>query len=404
LSNLPGSLADDTETILRENLVARAPKRWVIYEPMMLLPSGSFSSSAWTELLQQVDSDAVNALWSSILESVSQKNAGQLTHLAINEGIPLNVVTDTSTATEGADIPNLLRSPTGLRILFGDFGPDSLGSGSATDFDTAFWVSTRQNGIYQTWAPRWTMFSRGNVKEKARLLAFHDEPASLSGDTGLDASTSLHRRIQPRQSLQGKWAVDMYAGIGYFVFSYAKLGLKVLCWELNPWSVEGLQRGARMNRLSVKVVKNDDLTKPTAQLVTGQQQIVVFLEDNHQAERRIAELRAAESPLDLDIVHVNCGLLPSSTETWRPAWSILSQGKDCDAWLHLHENVAAEDIGHRRREIQSNFDGWSAAEAMDSSCRARTAIVEHVELVKTFAPGVWHVVFDVLCTRRSDVV
>ena len=38
---------------------------------------------------------------------------------------------------------------------------------------------------------------------------------------------------------------DLYAGIGYFAFSYAKAGVgKVLCWEINPWSVDGLRRGA----------------------------------------------------------------------------------------------------------------------------------------------------------------
>ncbi|KAK6858721.1 S-adenosyl-L-methionine-dependent methyltransferase [Apiospora arundinis] len=80
------------------------------------------------------------------------------------------------------------------------------------------------------------MFRRGNIKEKARVLSFH-EPTD----------PSLHHRAMSLGELCNKWAVDMYAGIGYFVFSYAELGMRVLCWELNPWSVEGLRRGALAN-------------------------------------------------------------------------------------------------------------------------------------------------------------
>lgn len=35
---------------------------------------------------------------------------------------------------------------------------------------------------------------------------------------------------------------DFYCGIGYFSLSYLRNGAKVLCWELNPWSIEGFRR------------------------------------------------------------------------------------------------------------------------------------------------------------------
>ena len=60
------------------------------------------------------------------------------------------------------------------------------------------------------------------------------------------------------------------------------------------------------------------------------------------------------------------------------------------AWLHLHENVGAEDIENRRKEVEGMFKAWAGETG------AVETGVEHVELVKTFAPGVWHVVFDVL--------
>ncbi|KAK0705088.1 S-adenosyl-L-methionine-dependent methyltransferase [Lasiosphaeris hirsuta] len=373
-------------------LVEKAPKRWVVYEPMVLLPSGSFTSAPWPALLSSLDTPQQALLWEGILQAISAasgKGPG-LTHLAVNEGIPLQQVADPQEQqqTMATPIENLLRSPSGLRMLRGNFGSAGFQAltPSPTDFSAAFWVSTRQNGVAQTWAPRWTMFSRGNVKEKARLLGFHVEPQGKS----------LTHRLRSRDELGDKWAVDLYAGIGYFVFSYARLGLRVLCWELNPWSVEGLRRGAELNKWSVRVIQGDELSIPTAELMAGlDEQIVVFLEDNTEAEKRVAELRASGSTLD--VLHVNCGFLPTSLPTWRPAWAIQTQGQaGQDGWLHLHQNVGVADIEHRRKEIRGVFDQLDRTP--ESGHSSRRADVEHVELVKTFAPDVWHCVFDVHIT------
>ncbi|KAK1772687.1 tRNA wybutosine-synthesizing protein 2 [Phialemonium atrogriseum] len=395
-------------------LVADGPKRWVVYEPMVLLPSNSFATGIW-KTIGLLDKPMVEALWIRILTEISQGSRQPLTHLAVNEGIPLQIAKTESEPEGTAADPrrshgeglcpaapllareNVIRRPTRLCMLYGDFGPDTpiaRGSRDAVaeeDFEAAFWVSTKQNGIRQIWAPRWTMFSRGNVKEKARLLAFHNAPPPTP--TGDREEGHLSRRVRPRTSLRDKWAVDLYAGIGYFVFSYARLGLGVLCWELNPWSVEGLRRGADANGWPVRVVKGADLALPTAELVTGRERIVVFLEDNQHARRRIEELRIA-STVEMDVVHVNCGLLPSSAQTWEPAWSIIVGAGD--GWLHLHENVGAADIQRRRQEIQEVFDTWARLGGQN-----RIASVEHVEQVKTFAPDVWHCVFDVYTTISS---
>ncbi len=312
----------------------------------------------------------------SLMESPGRSSSGR-THSAINEGIPLRVGDGESPAVDGVNHverarENILRSPSGLRLLYGDFGPGAISAESTQppadeDFNAAFWVSTKQNGIQQVWAPRWTMFSRGNVKEKARLLAFHDPPGPGPGSGWMRAPSEaraakdLSHRVRSAKEIAGKWAVDLYAGIGYFTFSYAQLGLRVLCWELNPWSVEGLKRAALANRWTVRVVKGQDLQLPTAEALGGGAQIVVFLEDNKEAKRRINELRS--SGLGLDVLHLNCGFLPSSIDTWRPGWEVLRMAGD--AWLHLHENVGLTDIDARREEIQDMFGRW-AQEARES--------------------------------------
>ncbi|CAK7264269.1 S-adenosylmethionine-dependent methyltransferase [Sporothrix epigloea] len=426
-----------------ETLVAKAPKRWVVYEPMVLLPTGSFSSHAktavlstdaskstptpstlpaqlqWPDLLAAISREQQDELWRGILLALSPKGArsadnAQLTHLAVNEGIPPQNV-------QGGDNENILRSPTGLRPLYGDFGPAATMAGGPptdADFQRAFWVSTRQNGLYQTWAPRWSMFSRGNIKEKARLLAW------------------------PRRELEERvgaaWAVDLYAGIGYFVFSYAQRGLRVLGWELNPWSAEALRRGAERNGWSVRVVhREEDLARQTAETVFGRKDvckgdctpssdrggqgakpptIVIFVEDNQHAARRLGkELQTPDAftvaPLSANVLgpveHVNCGLLPTSRPTWKIAFDAVvgAETEKCTGkgtairtgWMHLHDNVGVEELASRRAEIQALVTVW-AGEVADKRQRMCTAVVEHVEQVKTFAPGVWHCVFDVQIT------
>lgn len=374
-----------------DSLVAEAPKRWVTYEPLVLLPSGSFTSPAWNKVLSAVSSDCSNDLWETALRRVGDKTREKVTHLAANDGIPLTVATQTAAEGGAHGSPeeqqqheNILRSPVGLRILRGDFGPSETPGRTVTgdDFDRALWAHTKQNGIHQTWAPRWTMFSRGNIKEKARLLVFHDAP----NPAGEGSSQSLAHRVQSRTALNKSWAVDLYAGIGYFVFSYAKLGMSVLCWELNPWSVEGLRRGAHANGWPVKVIQGLDLARPTRELVSDEDKIVVFLENNEEAARRVQELRS--HGVDLPVRHVNCGLLPRSDDSWEAARAILGCAED--GWLHLHENVGVKDIECRSNEIQQLFDGWD-----ERGGRERASKVENVELVKTFAPDVWHCVFDV---------
>ncbi|PHH66413.1 hypothetical protein CDD81_7468 [Ophiocordyceps australis] len=370
IATLPGRQSKHEWPAWRQELIKTAPKRFTIYEPMALLPASSLQSEIWEAELAQQDAETLDVLWRLILEELSRhgKKQLQLTHLAVNEGIPLH-------SAQAQDEENTRRSPSRLRVLFGDFGPAQLSEQAASldskQLDAALWVSTRQNGIMQTWAPRWTMFSRGNVKEKARLLTFA-------------------RAGQCNEPLGEEWAVDLYAGIGYFAFCYAALGFRVLCWEINPWSVQGLKRGAHTNGWSVHVVQGEELLRPLNQVLAGKERIIVFLESNQQARRRIDELQHAGIARNLS--HVNCGLLPTSAATWQAAWHMTRLS--CDSWLHLHENIGVHDIESRRQSVSQLFDSWASSPESH-----RVSTVYPVELIKTFAPGVWHCVLDVHITK-----
>ncbi|KAE9380555.1 hypothetical protein N431DRAFT_395569 [Stipitochalara longipes BDJ] len=406
---LPQELFYGVDSYL-ESLLSRAPRRWVVYPPMVLLPAGSFGDNWWEAVgSEQIASRNVVQLWVFLLENIGRREGkGPLTHLAVNSGIPLRRPqsqglgsqrlgmlahvedcrsTINTPSQENQDYgptfddrlfdsyENILRTPSGLNMLHGDFGP-SLSPETiptAKDFEEAFWVSTKQNGIIQVWAPRYTMFSRGNVKEKARLLGFHR------------SDQILESRSLAKEKVISDSAVDLYAGIGYFVFSYVKMGLqKVVGWELNPWSVEGLRRGSVANGWSVKIVPSHEV------LDFEDEQIIVLLEDNRSAAKRLqGPWRHKLGP----IRHINCGLLPSSEDSWEMALAIL----DSDGWLHLHENVGVNDIQSRAGDIEELIMCW-----LMKTGDQRLAKVEHVEHVKTFAPGVWHCVFDVYVSSTGS--
>ncbi|KAI0441019.1 S-adenosyl-L-methionine-dependent methyltransferase [Xylaria telfairii] len=418
-----------------EDLIAQAPKRWTAYGRLALLPAGSFTSATWLEVLTSTadkcppslelaeertkgQDEGPTLLWNLILAEISRAGGTKVTHLGVNEGIPLHSATEPAA---GGESENILRSPSGLRMLYGDFGAggEEGKEPTADDFARAFWVSTKQNGITQMWAPRWTMFSRGNVKEKARVLRFHEqvnlnrnEHQNQDGD-GNESEHLSHRHI-PAPQRASAIAVDLYAGIGYFAFSYAAAGFgRVFCWELNAWSVEGLRRGAVANGWSVRVVvpapsqEEDDVLQA---VLAGDETIVVFLEDNARAAARLRRLGqllrerdgGEEKGLMSRVMHVNLGLLPTSRGSWDTAWDVARETRL--VWFHVHENVGVDDVDAMKEEVRE----WFAvrARALDEGESGgrdgvRTSVcVEHVELVKTFAPGVWHCVFD-LCVKRE---
>jgi tRNA wybutosine-synthesizing protein 2 len=278
---------------------------------------------------------------------------------------------------DGTPIENIFRSPINLTPMYGFFGPapsaQTLSSPTATDFDKALWVTHTQNGIHQTWAPLYTMFSRGNIREKTRLLNLPSVTASVA---------------EPK----GCTAVDLYAGIGYFVFPYKKAGVsKVLCWELNPWSIEGLQRGAKLNGWRTQVIeRGPPLSEPPRESTD----LIVFAHSNEYALDDLAETqRAMHLP---PIRHVNCGFLPSSNLSWKTAVGMLD--RELGGWIHAHENVGVNDIEQRKAEVVAEIEGH-----MDVAELQGEVSCEHVEKVKTYAPGVLHVVFDIRLSRPSGL-
>lgn len=341
------SSASRIETIVRayleelniesNDLMSKVPKKYTLYPPLLLINNqNTFECKEWEDHFHKYpSSDFYNRLLSHF---------PQITHVAINKPIIEE---------------DVMRRPFNIYPLYGDFGPVSstqmFDEPTQDDFKKAFWCTVVQNGIFQTWAPRYTMFSRGNVKEKARVLSF--------------------------KGVRNTTVVDMYAGIGYFTLSYLKLGAKVFCFEINPWSIQGLIRGLIENGFSYRVVGRDDIIDWDENI-----QCWIFNESNEYAVDRLEQTGQT-----FNISHVNMGLLPSSKQSWPHTIKLVKEFSNSNTMIHIHENKPIEDL--------SSFMDLTVLEleqlaSSNGTHKALAVAPVHLEKIKTFAPGVWHICAD----------
>ncbi len=384
------------------------PKRYTLYSPLLLLPVNFLShTQAWHDAYCQLDASQRAELFCSIAQAFS-RSGQHVTHIAVNAPIPAFEAGEETRSRE----ENVLRSPSRLVPLYGDFGPSSLQEPAATapsqdDFDAAFWVTTKQSqNVNQVWSPRWTMFSRGNVAEKTRILGENNN----SKFPGLN-------ECELGQAPGEVDVLDMYVGIGYFAFSYLARGfMRVYGWDLNPWSLEGLRRGCEANGwrcLLVSVADGGNLdgtsVKDLAKSIVESDQghadkrirCVAFSGDNQWSPQIMAALDQAMQRQqmihrNLCVRHINLGLLPSSRKSWKGGVVVINAY--WGGWLHVHENVDIQDINASSHRITQKLEGLLASHKT-GPWQARC---EHVEQVKTYAPGVVHCVFDVLVQPVID--
>ncbi|CCJ30519.1 unnamed protein product [Pneumocystis jirovecii] len=310
-----------------DKCIIRTPTRWTIYGNMALLPKNAFSSSQWTFLSTLHSLDRL-AFYEGIAKYIG------VTHIAMNATIPPN---------------DPMRIPVSFVPLYGDFGPRISKNPTKKDFEEAFWVTTKQNGIYQVWSPMYTMFSRGN--KKARIFRFPDVKNAI--------------------------IADLYAGIGYFAFSYLKAkAKKVFCWEINPWSIEGLCRGAQLNKFTYK--KSNDLNN------NYDDQLIVFENTNKLANKQLAEKTK-------NIRHINLGLLPSSEDSWPIATKMLDS--EIGGWIHVHAAVCDKEIYSWTNKSKEKF-----TELFKHQWEVK---IEHIEKVKRFSPKSLHIVVDLSCIPKT---
>ncbi|NXN30273.1 TYW2 protein, partial [Nycticryphes semicollaris] len=264
-------------------------------------------------------------------------------------------------ARRGRVLPDGMRSPS-VTLLLGQDG----------------WVEHVDNGIRYTFDVTKCMFSPGNITEKLRVASL---PCS------------------------GEVLVDLYAGIGYFTLPYlvhAAAAFAHAC-EWNSHAVEALRRNLALNGVQDRCCV-------------------------HHGDSRQLELRDVAD-------RVNLGLIPSSEEGWPVACRVLKKGTG--GILHIHHNVETPpapaptqtlvlqaetgspegdssdgkvqhptDSGKEtlRARIRPAWQRWAEATAArirgllaELHGQPWTTSILHIEVVKSYAPHVHHLVLDLEC-------
>ncbi|QHS75277.1 tRNA(Phe) (4-demethylwyosine(37)-C(7)) aminocarboxypropyltransferase [Saccharomyces paradoxus] len=352
------------DKIFLSRLLDHLPLKYTIYPPVVLFNNStvrSFNHSVWQKAFQLKLVDP-NEYYSELLCFLSPRNSGEntihhpndrlLTHLAIN-----NPITET----------DILRRPFNIQPLYGKLINDGVLDDNDTSLwetpgqgqlNSSIWCKVIQNGVTQIWSPVFTMFSRGNIREKKRILATF--PDICNNDV-----------------------VDLYAGIGYFTFSYLTKGARTLfAFELNPWSVEGLKRGLKANGFD----KAGNCH--------------VFQESNEMCVQRVTEFLSQNPGFQLRIRHINLGLLPSSRQGWPLAIKLIYlQGASLEkVTMHIHENVHIDAIedGSFERSVIAELETINESIAPIKNRDIKPQFANSgLERIKTFAPDIWHVCFDV---------
>lgn len=308
-----------------EELLNTLPLKYSLYSPLVLFnysTQRSFLHISWKNLFSKLDKDL-------FFEVMLQEIFPSYSHVASN--MPISE-------------EDIVRRPLSIVSLYGqlfsgDIPSHAWKTPTDKDFTSTIWCHIIQNGIHQFWAPVFTMFSRGNIKEKKRIL-----------DTFVE--------------INGNDVVDLYAGIGYFTLSYMKLGAKnVFCFDLNPWSIEGLKRGILANKFSGHCH--------------------IYNESNENAIERLKYFK------NLKIRHINLGLLPSSRMSWPIALSLITYYSILPiTTIHIHENVHIADLNN------NSFvdDTINQLSLIEPALQYKTL---HLEKIKTFAPDIWHICLDV---------
>lgn len=339
------------ETKLNE-ILEHVPLKYSIYPPVLLLNNStkrSFDNVIWDGLL-------TTKFYHDLLKLLSPGN-GKLRIVAINRPI--------------LEEDNLLRKPYNLEIIYSmdyPIHPELLPKDNV-------WCQVKQNGIWQVWNPFYTMFSRGNIKEKRRIL-----------DTFMD--------------VEDNDVVDLYCGIGYFSLCYIHLKCRNLFgFELNPWSVEAFKRGLILNKHFGRLLSSSSTLG--GDMAEG---IHLYNENNEMSDKRLKEFCKSNGYTGLRIRHINMGLLPSSEQGYPVAIKLLENHhnwNECPkVTLHIHENASIEEI--ESQQIQDRVLKRLRRISVSEMGLNYEYVLMHLEKIKTFAPDIWHICLDVDIINASN--
>jgi tRNA wybutosine-synthesizing protein 3 len=190
---------------------------------------------------------------------------------------------------------------------------------------------------------------KGDVEHYENGIRYVFDPFQVMFSSG-----NITERIRMGEiGAKGEIIVDAYAGIGYYTLPFlAKAGAaQVHACEMTKASIEGLVRGLSTNAVEEKCTIHQGDNQTTMPKLKG-----------------IAD-------------RVILGLLPSSEKTWSLASDCL---KPKGGVIHVHMNIHNHELKTWPEQTKEYFADYSQ----------RNTEIMHLEIVKSYSPGILHVVLD----------
>ena len=191
--------------------------------------------------------------------------------------------------------------------------------------------------------------NKGDVEHYENGIRYVFDPFQVMFSSG-----NITERIRMGEiGAKGEVIVDAYAGIGYYTLPFlAKAGAaQVHACEMTKASIDGLSKGLTANAVEEKCTihqGNNQVSMPTLKGI---------------ADRVIL------------------GLLPSSEKTWSLASDCL---KAEGGIIHVHMNIHNQELETWPEQTKEYFADYSQ----------RKTEIMHLEIVKSYSPGISHVVLD----------
>ncbi|MBT4920796.1 MAG: hypothetical protein HON10_05330 [Euryarchaeota archaeon] len=274
-------------------LIVNLPQKWERFGDLAIIPNSAMNNSQWQVLIGSITQKQRREIWQIIAQTLKVKRLARQDKIA----------------------SDMMRTSQ-VEMLLGDSGEVEI-----NDFGVKFWLDVTK-----------VMFSSGNVTERHRI-----------GDI----------------DMSGEIIVDAFAGIGYYTLPMLvrSNAQHVYACEINPNSIQALEHGAKLNKVS--------------------ERLTILEGDNLSTMKQVYYLA--------DRVHL--GILPSSETVWLSAISCL---KPSGGMLHIHMNIEEEKI--------ADFVTYcieSIAKLAKQLGREGIVSAKHVEKVKWYAPRMRHIVIDV---------
>ncbi len=161
--------------------------------------------------------------------------------------------------------------------------------------------------------------------------------------------------------------------------------------EWNPDSIEALEINLKQNSLRERCTIHPG-TPNNVKSTRG----ILLLVDSFMFYHFSGDNAICAPKLKGIADRVLLGLIPSSEKAWKLAVDCL---KDTGGILHVHANVKDSDTEDFKSHLLGSLQGH-ATERFGGAPNVWTIALVHVEVVKSYAPHIYHIVVDVECKMK----